>query len=408
MLEKQDKGNKEIIFGQKVVIYLCFYFGIAAILDFFLKIKFLGLSFFVTILPYSLLAFVFFKNLRKINALHKFLYVILVGLFLIIVLLRSLYYNENLINLIGTNRYVFFVPLVLMLFERINFDNLRNVKVSFFLFIILAIHAVNSVFYISGLPFIEHVDVLADDYVAFGRFGGIMGGANVQAVFTSTIYLILVLSNWRMSLSRFIIISIVAIVAVMPTVSKGGALILLFGLSYYVFKNISSGSVVRKISLVTILSIVVLFFMYESYLSNLGLLYTAFSNRLEADDISSGRWERLDYFWSIINENLVRYFIGAPGSALTQGGNDVSDNVFTLLPVNFGFVFSLIFFSYMAIIVRNYYRNAFNLNLFLLTIFIVSLVNNSIIWTAWSYYVIFGFFYLLHTNKVSKELVTNS
>lgn len=397
----KDKSNKVLVFGQNLLGCLFFYFGIAAIFDYFLSVKFLGLSFFVTIIPYSIVFFIFFKNIKIFNKIHLVIYLFVVVLFLIIIAARALFYGEDVIGLIGGNRYVLFVPIVLILLDRLNFNAIMSERKIFsYLFLILIVHAINSLFFIIGFPFIEHVDVLADDYVEFSRFGGIMGGANVQGVFTSTIYMLMILSNWRMSFLRFLFLTVIAIIAVSPTVSRGGFVVILIPFLYYIIMNFKKGNVLRKISLLSFIIAVIGLFISNVDFSKIEIVYSAFFNRFDQDDLSSGRTERLTYFWSIINENIGRYFIGAPVSIQTSGGNDISDNVFTLIPVNFGIFFSILFLLYGFIIVgKNYDRKQSNINCFLFVVFIVSFTNNSIIWTAWTYYTIFGFFYLKFKNR---------
>lgn len=399
----KDKSNKELVFGQNLLGYLFLYFGVAAIFDYFLSVKILGLSLFVTIIPYSIVFFIFFKNIKIFNKIHLFIYLFIVILFLIIIVARTLFYGEDAIGLIGGNRYVLFVPVVLMLLDRLNIASIKSdSKIFIYLFIILIVHAINSLFYVIGFPFIEHVDVLADDYVEFSRFGGIMGGANVQGVFTSTIYMLMILSNWRMSFLNFLLLTILAIISVSPTVSRGGFVVILLPFFYYILMNFRKGKLSKKISLIIFVVAVIALFISNVDFSKVEILYSAFFNRFEQDDVSSGRTERLTYFWTIINENIGRYFIGAPGSLQTSGGNDISDNVFTLIPVNFGFFFSLLFLVFIFMMIgKNYNKRQSNINCFLLVVFIISFTNNSIIWTAWTYSSIFGFFYLNFKNKLT-------
>lgn len=399
----KHKSNKKLIFGQNLLVYLFFYFGIAAIFDYFFSVKILGLSFFVTIVPYSIVFFVFLKNIKIFNRIHLIIYLFIVVLFLIIIAARVLFYGENVIGLIGFNRYVLFVPIILILLDRLDFATIISEKKMFsYLFLILIVHAFNSLFYMIGFPFIEHVDVLAEDYVQLSRFGGIMGGANVQGVFSSTIYMLMILSNWRMSFLKFIFLTIIAIIAVSPTVSRGGFLVILIPFFYYIIMNFKKGDLLRKSTLVTFIIVVIVMFNINVDFTKIEIVYSAYFNRIDEDDTSGGRTDRLTYFWTLINENFGRYFIGAPSSLQSSGGNEISDNVFTLIPVNFGFFFSFLFLSYVFIIPsKNYGGKQSNVNCFLFIVFIISFTNNSIIWTAWTYCSIFGFFYLNFRNRLS-------
>jgi hypothetical protein len=389
-----DKLSKELVFGQNVLILLLFYFGVAAIFDYFINIKILGLSFFVTIVTYATVFYVFYKNLKVINRDHVLIY-LLIGILLFAVLVfRTLFYGENFINLFGGNRFVFFVPVVIMLCNKINFGKISEKKIRFFLFIILVIHSINSICYLAGFPAIEHVDILADDYVAFSRFGGIMGGANVQAVFTSTIFMILVLSNLKMSIMNFLGLTLLAIIAIAPTISRGGMIVIFLTILYFFYIKLKEGSILDKISVFFLNTLMVILAFTQVDFSNVEILYTSFFDRFDQDDISSGRGERLIYFWELLNKNVGFYLIGIPGDSIKEG-YDISDNVFTLLPLNFGVVFTIIFLIFILLISKKVrIKNKPLMNWYLLILFLICFTNNAIIWTAWTYYAIFGFFYL--------------
>jgi hypothetical protein len=394
-----NKYSKELIFGQNLLVILFLYFGIAAIFDYFLTIKILGLSLFVTIITYGVVFFVFAKNLKIINKNQIIFYFIIVVFLVGILILRTFFYVENFISLIGTNRFIIFVPIVLMLCNKINFEKESDKMIRYSLLVILLIHTLNSIFYFVGFPAIEHVDILADDYVEFSRFGGIMGGANVQAVFTSTIYMILILSNLRISVVKFLLLTIVAIVAIIPTVSRGGMMVITVTLLYFFYVKFKMGTFLKRVSILFSVLLLITVSITQVDFSNLEIVYTSFSNRFDSDDLSSGRGERLVYFWQIINENFVPYLIGVPVSVQETDTNTISDNVFTLLPVNLGVLFTFIFLIFIFTLnSKDVAKKQSNINCFLFIIFIVSFTNNSIIWTAWTYYVIFGFFYIKFKN----------
>jgi hypothetical protein len=398
VLNKEFK--KELVFGQNLLVILFLYFGIAAIFDYFLAINILGLSLFVTVITYLVVFFVFIKNVKIIDENQINLYQIIVILLLGIVVARTFLYGENFISLMGANRFIIFVPLVLMLCNKINFEKESDKMIRYSLLGILLIHTLNSVFYFFGLPSIEHVDILADDYVEFSRFGGIMGGANVQAVFTSTIYMILILSNLRMSVAKSLVLTLVAIIAVVPTLSRGGMLVIVLTLMYFFYIKFKKGTFFDVIGILFGVLAVIAIASTQIDFSNLEVVYTSFFNRFDQDDLSSGRGDRLVYFWQIINEGFVPYLIGVPTSVQETATNSISDNVFTLLPVDLGLLFTIIFLLFILTLnSKDNTKRQGNIYCFLVIIFIISFTNNSIIWTAWTYYAIFGFFYLKFKNR---------
>ncbi len=403
-----NKLNKQLVFGQDLLILVLFYFGIAAIFDYFINIKLLGLSFFVTIVTYSTIFYVFAKNLKIVNRDQVLCYFIIALLLLIVLIFRTFFYAENFITLFGNNRFIFFVPVVIMLCNRINFAEISDKKIRFFLFLVLIIHSLNSICYLSGLPAIEHVDILADDYVAFSRFGGIMGGANVQAVFTSTIFMILVLSNLKMSIIKFFGLTLLAIIAIAPTISRGGMIVLFLALLYFLYMKLKKGSALDKISVIFFSVFIIILVCTQIDFSNVEMLYTSFFDRFDQDDISSGRGERLVYFWKIINTNIGCYIIGVPAALQETSTNAISDNVFTLLPVNLGVIFTVLFLTFILFISKkNRIKSKSVVYWYLLILFLICFTNNAIIWTAWTYYAIFGFFYLRFKNTITESSSDN-
>ena len=108
--------------------------------------------------------------------------------------------------------------------------NIVHVVTAVFLF-----HSLNAIFFLLGLPHIAVVDELSDDFVAFSRFTGILGGANVQATFTSILFIVLLYGSKNLGPVKITFFAVLALFGVLPTLSRGGLLIVLLAvfIKYY-------------------------------------------------------------------------------------------------------------------------------------------------------------------------------
>lgn len=389
--------NNDKNFTNSLFLYLIFYFGIAQIFDYFIPIKLFGISFFITILPFFFTLFIYFKryNYFKIYKLYSF-YIFSITC-LTTLLLRSVFYNENIFVQILIQRYFLFIPIFFLITESIFNNNIDNNKISSILHIIFFIHTFNSILYIVGLPAIENVDKQNDDYIEFSRFTGIMGGANVQASFISLIYSILIFSDYKMNLNKFILLTVFAIIGIAPTVSRGSILILFLIILYYMynyfFKNIKLYKII----------IFFIFFLFISKIisiisnSEFDIFYNSFFDRFNIDGFDTGRSEKNIYFFKTITSHWMHYLLGIPTKLQYFGLNDndsISDNSFTLLFSNLGIISGL-FFLLLIIFFSNTKRVNKSTQLYYFSLLLIIIYNNNaIVWTAWTAYSILGLFYL--------------
>ncbi|TXF77532.1 hypothetical protein [Chryseobacterium sp.] len=407
MVNTNTKSNIALLAGQKKLIFLLLYIGIAQVLDYFFSYRVANLSFFVTVVPYAFILLIFLKNIKIFNDGHTAAFFLIVLLFIIISLFRGIIFNNDIISIIGANRYVVFVPAAIMVCDKIQFKGLESIIQKILIFI-LVVHTLNSVGYMFGFYSINNVDVLAEGFVEDSRFAGIMGGANTQSSFTGIVYVILLFSNLKRSVLYVSGITLLAFLASAPTVSRGGLLIIILALLYYFYLKLFRENVMNRIRTVAIFLILSFVAVVNFDPAKYEFLYASLFDRL---DTSTGRIERLVYFWDVMNENVVYYFIGVPAALQdVDETRTISDNTFTLLPINFGFFFTCIFIGFIFVLIRDKHRSKIpkTVYIYMMIVFIVLFSNNAILWTAWSYYAIFGFFYLkhLHSNNDLNPLRT--
>jgi hypothetical protein len=390
--------NKKIIFINNLYLFIILYLGIAQIFDYFIPFKLFNLSIFITIIPYFFTLYIYIKSHSYFKSYKLYLFYIFSIVCLITILLRSFFYNEEFFFQLATQRYFLFIPTFILITEQIFKFNIKNNKISSILYIIFFIHTFNSLLYIVGLPAIENVDKLTDEYVEFSRFTGIMGGANVQASFISLIYSILIFSDYKMNLRKFIFLTVFAVIGIAPTVSRGSILILLLIFFYYMYNYFITNIKLYKILIFIIFVLLIIKILSIINNSEFDIFLNSFFDRFNVDGFDTGRSEKNIYFLNTITSNWLHYLLGIPAKLQYFGLIDfdsISDNSFTLLFSNFG-IFCGFFFLILIIIFTSTKKMFKSLRLyyFILLLLIIIYNNNAIVWTAWSAYAILGFFFL--------------
>jgi hypothetical protein len=390
--------TKENSVTNKLYLLLLFFLGIAQIFDFFLPIKLFGLSIFITIVPYLVTLFMYVYNHSYFKVYKLYLLYIFTITCLITFVLRSFFYNEDIFLILSAQRYFLFIPIFLLLthFYFINKSEDKNIKL--ILYLIFFIHTTNSFLFIVGLPTIENIDKLADDYIEFSRFTGIMGGANVQASFISLIYCLLIFSEIKMNFTKFILVTFFAIIGIAPTVSRGSIFIIFLVFFYYLYIYFISTFKLYKIFIFFL--IILIFSKIISIIINseYNIYFSSFFDRFDSYGFDTGRSDKNVYFLKTINSDWVYYFLGIPikfQSYGLNGYNSISDNSFTLVFSNFG-IFCGCFFLFLIIIftrINKLFKSKISF-FYLLLLLIIIYNNNAIIWTAWTAYAILGLFYL--------------
>ena len=155
---------------------------------------------------------------------------------------------------------------------------------------------------------LQIADINSPDYVQYSRFTGIMGGANVQGNFVYTIFMILILFSFNLKKHQILFLFVIAILAVMPTLSKNaifGTIIILFYAMYEHFEKFEiSYRIILKIGFL-------LFIMIFIFWSNTGFLtnyYNSFTERIIGEGIGGNRIEKLNFTFETLFSKYFFYF----------------------------------------------------------------------------------------------------
>ena len=391
-------------YTKNLFLYLILYLGIAQILDFFLPIKLFKLSIFITYIPYLITFLIFIKNFKYYDLYKLYTLYILTVVIITTIFIRSYFYNEDFFLLFVTQRYLIFIPIFFLISEKIINNKSINNNITLILYIIFFIHTINSFFYILGLPAIENVDKLADDYIEFSRFTGIMGGANVQASFISLLYSLLIFSEYKMNFSKFILLTIFAIIGIAPTVSRGSILILILIVFYFLYNYFITNIKFYKIFILSLMILSSMVIISSINNSEYYLLFESFSDRFDLNGFDTGRSDKNIYFYKTITNDWLYYILGIPIKfqyfGLTEF-DSISDNSFTLILSNLGILGGLFFLCIIIIFTLTLkIYNSFKSFFYILLLLIILYNNNAVVWTAWSAYAILGLFYIRNIHSI--------
>lgn len=374
-------------YDHSIILILFLSIGLGPIFHFFSPVQFLTVSLFIVFIPFFILFVLFIKNLAKFRNLQFFLFISF--MFFFILFLRSLSYNEKTMPLIIDNIYVLYIPMALMMFKYFDFTPNRSNAFLLIIKLFLIIYSLNSLFYIFGLP---NINVLSDDAIIGSRFKGILGGSNVTANFIAILFAFLISQNNKLSMLQLFFFGSLAFFGVLPTLSKGAIFIVLLATVYGTFRQFKR----KKLHTSFLITIFVVFL----YISSLGRAITfliSFNERTTGEDLSSGRFKRIEFSYKLFSQDFQNTLIGIPSINQTSYYDatlSISDNSLLLISANFGIPFLILFFLFIRIEMRNREKISMNLKFFISIIIFVLLINNAVLYFQFCVFAIAGYYFI--------------
>ena len=378
------------------LLFIIILFG--PIFSYLLPVDILGISLFNVFFPLLLIVIILSYNI-KLNIYIKFLIFFIIS-YLVILFLRYFIYGESFLQATINNFYAIYFLLLFILFRN-NPLTTNTIKfISKIIFISLIFNFVNTIFFLLDLPNINAVNELSEDFIENSRFVGIMGGANVQANFVVIqLFLFISINKHRSILFRIIII-FCTLIAILPTLSRGGILFWLICL-ITLFTQLQI-----KYLLLFILSIIILLAQTNiiQYFNILDGVFDSLNNRMLNDDISNGRIDLFNLFIDRMLENGNTFIIGIEQTKqFGQFGISFSDNSFILLISNLGFCLVIFFIFYIIFFLSQLKLYGAEYKLYLIGTFFIFTTNNTLLHLHWSYLSVFGFYLL---NKLKSDRCT--
>ena len=363
----------------------------APIIDRMTSFKFAGFSFFVTAFPAFIFAFLYLKNFKLFKKSHHLLLAFNLAFFLLIILSRYASYGEFSGKTLGSQSYIFLLPICIILFTSLKISE-RNRRFLYYLFTsILIFNFTIASLYILGLPTIQITDTNSPDYSEFGRFTGIMGGANVQGNFISLIFMILALGTFNLKLYKIFFLFIISLIAVIPTLSKNSIFGIIFIFMYTVYEHFKTSNLSAKIILILTILLVINLFTFWLNLSAFDVYYKSFIARLYYSDISGVRLEKLYYAITTLTSDINHILFGIPSKFQQNSFISISDNSLTLLLAGFGIPFTLFFSFFIINLIKDKIIINKKIIIYAILTSVILLTNNAILWLPWISYAILGY-----------------
>ena len=204
-------------------------------------------------------------------------------------------------------------------------------------------------------------------------------------------------------MKKIFFFAVLALLGILPTMSRGGLLIVLlavFNKYYYLLEKASI-----KVKLVLCLCIGLSINVTINHSNEaISIFFESYLERAEADDLSSGRIERLTFTYDRITENIAGIFIGIPKMRQTESVElNISDNSGTLVLANTGLLLFVMFFGY---IINNFNRkliSSSNASVYIIALIITAFTNNAFLYFQWCTFAISGYYLIVSNIKICEE-----
>ncbi len=359
-----------------VLLIILVFFG--PVFSYLLPIKMLGKDLFITVIPFL---YSFYLALFSLNK-NEWKSIFILVIYVICNLVRFFLYNEVFFDNVISNSFIIYIIFFILIFRNYQSSlNLFSILSKVILFSLI-FNFINTILFVTGLPCFDFKNELSDDFVMGSRFGGILGGSNVQAHFIAILHLFYLSINRNIGVTKLSVISIISFISVLPTLSRGALAIILFIYFYNILsKFYYIGNIIFLIGLAILLTWLYNFLVYEGSFIE---IFQSLSGRLEVDDHFGTRTEKNIFALERSFESINSFFWGIPVHRQSDGVLNISDNSFTLIISKFGYPFSLIFIVYLI----SYFKINRKSFVFLVVIFFVSFTNNSFLYFQWCLVVI--------------------
>lgn len=392
MLKKITYSN----FDHNLAILLILIVSLGPAFSFYFPLKVANVSLFTTFLPFVLLVFFYFKNLLIFN--DRFTVLMIIFFLIFILTLRQILYDESFLKSLVGNVYVIYIPFFISIYRNFNYTEKRIKTLTFIIEVILFINILNSILFILGENHINNINEYNDDYVEDSRFNGILGGANVQAHFISILFVVYINIKKNIGVISVFLIGLLSIIAIMPTVSRGGIIILLINLVVSLIFLYKSGKNSVKILALLIVILTTIGISTLLNFDQIDVLYSSYIARTEVDDQSGGRLDRIYFAADRLSENILSPFIGIANNRQTESSKlSISDNSVLLVVANLGVFFAYIFLFYVFKQFNLKHIKLTDSRFYVLSILITSITNNSFLYFQWCLIAICGYYIILTT-----------
>ncbi len=354
------------------LLYLILLFTpISNIFDYYFPVTIFGFSFWNTFIV--LLAIHFLLVLSKIKRNDIIIILFFIFFAILISFVRTnIYETEFSINILS------FWPLYTLLVFLIAIKklNISAKIVSQICLIHIIFYGTIGTLYLFGLPTIEIQSEFTSLYLSdtIHRYEGIVSASNIHSNYLVTFLFIYILISHKKKF-HLIILFPLAFLSIFSTASRLPLLIAFLILIHQFFKH-------HKILIIPVAII-----FYYSALSY-GLL------ELDLRILTNGfndinRIEKTKLFFDLMGSNFLEILtFGVEPSFLFSDNVSISDNSFTLIFLNFGIIFFIIWMFLIKASYNSFFKYLMRNKIFFISIFLIFLLNNAILYLSWSLFII--------------------
>jgi hypothetical protein len=378
-------------FDKSLIYILLILISFSAVLHILFPIILISASLFNILIPYSITLYVFFKNIYKMSSGD----IVRISAFIIsaflIILVRSVVYDEQLYKLMQGDIYILFIPIIFLIFKHLLLTKRDLIVFRSILIIIFVINLINSFLFSIGSVFFETVSKDSISYIAESRYSGLFGGPNLSSSALLIIVLIYLFTSNKFNIIKILIISLLFLIVVLPNLSRGPIFLFFICLVLFVINNFKS----NKINFFYMIIFGLLLFLLGFYIFTTSYFTTSvesFSLRTEELDSENGRWDRFLLTINLLYDSFLSFFIGVKGENQTKSEFiSISDNSLTLLLANFGLFFTFFFVQLITKFIKMFKSVEKNKIIFTIAVVLIGVINNAVLWTVWVFYVALGY-----------------
>ena len=358
--------------NSKILLYIILaYSPVSNLFHYYFPLTIFGFSFwntFIVLLAIHLLLLISKPKTYEILAVILFS-----SIYLFISIIRNLTIETSFIHSFGNFWYLYLFLIFIICVKNLKLSTkvISNICLGLTLF-----YGLIGTLYFFDLPTIEIQSEFNKELLrgVKHRYEGILGASNGHSVYLITFYLIYSGLEKNKIIHWFLFP--VVMLSIIVSGSRLPLLIFLLYWGYNLFKK-------SRFLFICLASIISFLFLYV--LSDFD-----FSIRLLDQGISDdSRIDKTIFFIELLKSNFLQVFtFGIEPSLLTNNVTNISDNSFTLIILNSGFVVFIIWVLIIKLIQPLFFKSFFSDKIFLISIFLIFLLNNALLYLSWVLFVI--------------------
>ena len=356
---------------RKLVYIILTYTPLSNLFHHYYPITIFGFSFWNTFIVLLAIHVLFLNSKPSKNDILSL--TLFTAIYLVISIVRNLTIETTFTHSFGSFWYLYLVLIFLICIKKLKLSSkiILNICLGITLF-----YGIIGTLYFFNLPTIEIQSEFNKTFLSdvIHRYEGIAGASNVHSVYLITFFLIYT----KLSKNKFVLWFLFPIVlfSIIASASRLPLLIYMLFWSNYLFKR----SRLLFICMVSILS-----YNFIKIISSVNFAIRLF----DVGVVDDSRIGKTNFFIDLISSNFLEILtFGIAPFQLSAGTLSISDNSFSLIILNSGFIIFIIWILIIKSIQPLFFKSLFSDKIFLISIFLIFSLNNAILFLPWVLFVI--------------------